>query len=114
MNKFLKDYSNKRANKQVEGYWWSKDNPKYIKPVPNILTEDDAQTIHGLILNKESHASKRAYMGCSDSRITGETLGNLEYETTEWIWPGDFASHYVLEHKVKPSDEFLKYIGYYE
>ena len=52
------------------------------------------------------------YMGRSASRITGEMLGNKEYETDKWRWPGDFAKHYVLDHKIKPSNEFLKYIGY--
>jgi hypothetical protein len=34
------------------------------------------------------------------------------YELEGWIWPGDFVEHYVLTHKVRPTDEFLKWIGY--
>lgn len=35
-----------------------------------------------------------------------------EMKDFSWKWPGDFAEHYVLKHKVKPTDEFLEFIGY--
>jgi hypothetical protein len=77
-----------------------------------LLSEDESNEIYNLILEKQKGAKLVAYMGCSESRITGERLGNEEYETDEWKWPADFTEHYVLTHKVKPTDEFLKWIGY--
>jgi hypothetical protein len=102
---------------KIEGYWNSrylKDKGyDYPKPIPNILTEDQANIIHNLILEKQKKANKVLYRGMSHSRIeNGLMLGNAEYQTDAWKWPGDFAEHYVLKHKVKPSNEFLEYIGY--
>lgn len=107
----------KKEERKIEGYWYSPQIQKYDKivyptPIPNVLTDFEAEEIFKLIKEKEKVAKEVRYRGMSSSRITGEALGNLEYQTDEWLWPGDFASHYVLEHKVKPTDEFLKYIGY--
>jgi hypothetical protein len=101
-----------KQNKKIEGYWYSEDEPQYPMPKENVLSEKEAEDIFQLILKKEAEANVERYKGSSKSRITGEYLGNAEYETDEWIWPADFAYHYVLQHKVKPSDEFLEYIGY--
>lgn len=84
----------------------------YPIPIPNVLSENESKEIYNLILEKQKGAKLVGYMGCSESRITGERLGNEEYETDEWKWPADFAEHYVLTHKVRPTDEFLKWIGY--
>jgi hypothetical protein len=120
-----------RLDKKVEGYWIEpptviemksskgfilrKEIPtktNYPTPIPNVLTEEEARTIYDLIREKETIANCYGYMGLSQSRITGDLLGNKEYELNEWIWPGDFAEHYVLTHKVRPTDEFLKWIEY--
>ena len=124
-----KDYK----GRNIEGYWKkpphmvtmtrgnttitremisSRDKVEYPTPIPNILTEKEAEDIYILIRKKEHTAECVSYRGWTKSRITGENMGSREYETDEWIWPEDFAPHYVLKHKVKPTDEFLKYIGY--
>ena len=100
------------TNQKIEGYWYSSYSPEYPMPVPDVLTESEAKEIYNLILEKQKIAREVRYRGLSFSRITNEGLGCNEYQTDEWIWTGDFAKHYVLEHKVKPSDEFLNYIGY--
>jgi hypothetical protein len=106
------------SDKNIEGYWFEKPFSNYSKisefpmPVANVLNDNEAKVIYDLIIDKEKTAKITAYRGFSCSRITGENLGNKEFETEEWIWPGDFAKHYVLEHKVKPTDEFLRYINY--
>ena len=97
---------------KIEGYWKTFDSDEYPNPVPNVLSKAEAIEIYIKIVEKQEEAEIKRYRGLSHSRITGERLGNVEYETNEWIWPGDFAKHYVLENRVKPSDEFLKYIGY--
>jgi len=117
--------------KKIEGYWkeppfifehklsngdvFRREIPaktNYPSPIPNVLSESEANTIYNLIVEKEKDANCYGYKGTSASRITGERLGNKEYELDEWIWPGDFAEHYIRTHKVRPTDEFLKWIGY--
>lgn len=104
----------KIENVKIEGYWYSKYENQYPMPVSNVLSQEEAEQIYALILEKEKTARKVLYKGFSSSRITGERLGCEEYfsEDILWRWPGDFAEHYVLKHKVKPTDEFLIYIGY--
>lgn len=97
---------------KIEGYWSDGKNSKFPIPEPDILTENEAKKIYDLIIIKEKSAEILSYRGCSVSRITGKMLGNKEYQYDEWLWPADFAKHYVLENRVKPTDEFLEYIGY--
>jgi hypothetical protein len=120
-----------KDTKLIEGYWkeypvvfeyklsngsiYRKEIPaktNYPSPIPNVLSDKDAEKIYRLIREKEKVATVHYYMGESVSRVTGERLGNKEYETDEWIWPADFAEHYVLTHKVRPTDTFLNWIGY--
>ncbi|MGK7961236.1 hypothetical protein [Crocosphaera sp.] len=105
------------TTQKIEGYWYgySSSNQKYPIPQPNVLSTEETDTIYQLIVAKEKEASIQKYRGLTISRITGEMLGYTEYHhNSGWVWPGDFAKHYVKEHKVKPTDEFLKFIGYDE
>ncbi len=99
-------------NQQTEGYWYSESEPNYPKPIPNVLSDEEAKLLSDKIEEKENQATPVLYRGFSFSRITGERLGCKEFQTQEWKWPADFRTHYVLEHRVRPTDEFLKYIGF--
>ena len=107
-------YKMNKEERKIEGYWYSKYEPDYPMPEPNVLTEDEAKEIYDLITDIENDKGVKntQYRGWSTSRITEERLGSTEFSTNEWTWPCDFAKHYVLEHRVKPTDEFLNYIGY--
>lgn len=96
--------------KKIEGYWYSKYQPSYPKPIRDELSEEEAVLISNQILKVQRKSKKKLYRGPSFSRIDGSILGCAEYETDQWIWPADFASHYVLKYKVKPSGDFLSYI----
>lgn len=99
--------------RKIEGYWYSKHEPNYPMPIPNQLTDQEALEISNLIEIKENESKTELYRGMSTSRITNEFLGNAEFKhPSGWIWPGDFRTHYVLKHKVKPTNEFLSFIGY--
>ena len=113
-NELLIEMEDINKNRKIEGYWYANlfGLREYPMPEPNVLTQEEAQKIHDLIKVKEKTAKITRYRGWSSSRITQERLGSTEYRTDEWLWPCDFASHYVLEHKVKPTDDFLEYIGY--
>ena len=96
-----------------EGFWYSKREPHFPMPTPYILTEAEAKKIFDLIKLKEQSAFLCLYRGMSPSRIKdGEYVGNGTYETEEWHWPQGFAEHYVLKYRVRPTEEFLEFIGY--
>ena len=95
-----------------EGFWISTEEPNLPKPKPGVLSLMEAVAIHSLIVAKQHQANVVSYRGKTLSRITGEGLGYVEYRLDGWCWPGDFAEHYVLQNKVKPSHEFLSFIGF--
>lgn len=98
-----------------EGFWYSKQEPQYPKPVPGQLDNSQAIKIFDLIKRKEKMAVRTKQKGFSVSRIDGKTnVGSSTFTHGKWMWPEGFAEHYVLVHKVKPSKEFLQYIGYKE
>ena len=41
-----------------EGFWYSEQEPHYPKPQPNTLSQEDADAICALILEKEKKAKK--------------------------------------------------------
>ena len=97
---------------KIEGYWYSKDEPQYLMPVPYVLTQAQADNIHDLIRNREKGLIPVCYMGWSTSRIDGSIVGTNEFVSGEWTWPEGFAEHYVKRYRVKPTNDFLKFIGY--
>lgn len=100
------------TNQKVEGYWYSKYEPDYPIPIPNILSQTEADEIYSLMVEKQKEAKVNKYMGYSMSRLTDKMLGCIEYELEDWRWTGNLDKHYVKDHRVKPSDEFLTFIGY--
>lgn len=99
--------------RKIEGYWYSENCPQYPMPIKDELTPRQAYDIYTLILVKQSESKIVVYRGLSRSRITGQLLGGIEYEhPSGWVWPGDFAKHYVFDHGVKPTDEFLNFLNY--
>ena len=101
-----------RPKQKIEGYWYSKHSIEYLMPVPYVLTQEQADEIYELIKQKEKTARVISFRGVSTSRLDGSYVGSQEYHTDEWIWPQGFAEHYVKKYRVKPSIDFLKYIGY--
>lgn len=52
----------------------------------------------------------RLYLGFSLCRVCGKPNGCLEYIVEHWTWPEGFQ-HYVLEHDVRPSPDFERFIA---
>lgn len=77
-----------------------------------MLTQNERKEINKLLKRVEAKARVAVYKGLSHSRLTGEILGASEFKYKGWTWPKDFRPHYVLRFGVKPSDEFLEFIGY--
>lgn len=101
------------AKIQQEGFWGSKLEPHYPSPAPNTLSDSEAADIFQLIKKKEKRASLIQYKGFAMSRIEKKVrVGSGTFRSGNWEWPQGFAEHYVKAHKVRPSDEFLKFIGF--
>ncbi len=100
------------AGKKIEGYWYSKEQPQYIKPRPNELSPTEADQIYALIKQKEKESEIAIFRGSSLSRIDKTIVGSKEYQHEEWLWPEGYAEHYVKQYKVKPSDAFLSFLGW--
>lgn len=98
--------------KKVEGYWFSEYSPQYPLPIKNQLSTKEAKEIFDLIQLKEKEANKFLTRGSSISRIDQSVLGSGEFHHNYWLWPEDFAAHYVLKYRVKPSPAFLEFIGW--
>lgn len=103
---------NIRGDNKIEGYWGSERNSDYPMPKPNVLSEADAALISMLIELKEQQAKVLRFKGMTTSRINGDMMGSTEFTLDGWNWPVDFRPHYVLEHRVRPTDEFLEFIGF--
>jgi len=101
-------------DKRIEGYWYSEREPKYPMPIPNQLEQKEAEEIFKLIKEKEAECEIIYTRGSSLSRIDKSRVGSTEYQHEKWLWPENFAEHYVLKYKIKPSGEFLKFIGWRE
>ena len=68
--------------------------------------------IMDLIKKREPEAQVSWIRGLVHSSIDNSSLGNGEFKHTEWQWPESYAEHYILKYKVKPSEGFLKFIGW--
>jgi hypothetical protein len=101
-----------KYNRKVEGYWFSKHSPEYPMPTPYELTQIEADAIADLIKVKQRSATKNIYRGFATSRIDHTSVGSSEYSLDGWHWPESLAEHYVRKYKVKPSNEFLEFLGY--
>lgn len=99
-------------DKRVEGYWYSREKTLYPMPIPYRLSDQEAEEIYQLIKLKEEESQINHCRGFSISRIDQTTLDFKEFEHEHWIWPGQYAEHYVLKYKVKPSEDFLGFIGW--
>jgi len=97
---------------RIEGYWHSKYEPRFPMPEKDELSQEEADKIYELILKKEAITNKVQFRGYSMSRIDNTIVGSAEYRNEDWWWPDGFASHYVKKYRVKPSTQFLQYIGY--
>jgi hypothetical protein len=97
---------------KTEGYCCGDRESQKTKPVPNVLAPFQAREIHELIRNIERNIRPRMYRGIFLSPFDNTNLGAADYEHDGWRWSSSLSDYFVLQHRVRPSDEFLKYIGW--
>lgn len=103
----------KKPSTFLEGFWYHRETaPDFPKPVPNVLSEAQAKKVFAAIKKKEAKATQTFYKGYAMSRLEPRVrVGSSTYALGKWRWPQGYAEHYVLKHRVKPSDAFLEFLG---
>lgn len=90
---------------------WSQ-NKDWAYPFPVVYEPEGYDKNLFLALLREMEDSpfttKVVYRGISHSRLTGEAIGNCEFERDGWKWPQGY-SHYI-EAGVPPSRAFYRFV----
>lgn len=110
--------------KKYEGYWRNDQEessnlmPWEIKglPWPKVeLTRCD-ETLISKLKQIFAQADQKSYFGSSECRICGQSNGCLEYwlnqDQVTYVVPEGYL-HYLEQHNVHPSREFIDFINYY-
>jgi len=95
---------------KLEGFWRARfdEESELPWPVPVEVWADRVAFLQSLIF-KEAIADRIAYRGYSLCRMCGRRNGSESLQLAEWEWPAGFR-HYVEEHFVRPSEEFVMFI----
>ena len=92
-----------------EGFWKSRFEPDLPMPIANDLPWDGQETFLKAFWKKERGASVLQAKGFSLCRVCRCINGSEEYHRDDWEWPSGLR-HYVEEHNVKPSEEFIAWV----
>lgn len=97
-----------------EGFWHSEGEPDLPKPKVMAKASEWVKTggpeKFARLLNKvQTRARKRHFKGWSTCRICGRSNGSSEFSYKNVVWPSGLM-HYIVDHNVKPSDQFIKFI----
>ena len=69
--------------------------------------EEERQRVGAYLAGAPSIA---AYRGISRCRLCGKMNGSHDFGDERYVWPQGFA-HYVLDHAVKPPEEFIAWVN---
>lgn len=94
----------------IEGYWYSKSEPQYPHPISNKDKWEGQDKFVNQLINTQFKASKTNYKGWSDCRVCNKMNGSSEFQLDNWKWPEGLL-HYIVNHNVKPSQEFIDFIN---
>lgn len=102
----------KMENMNKEGFWHSKYEPQYPKPVENKKPWQGHLAFIKRLEEIQHKANIFRFKGFSTCRICKNSNGSDEYQYKNWRWPSGYM-HYIKEHNIIPSDEFFKFVmGY--
>jgi hypothetical protein len=98
------------AAPKYEGFWRQRVDEESELPWPNPIESWPARTAFLKSLTAvEAVAEQEIYRGFSLCRVCQCRNGNTSYRFAEWEWPAGFR-HYVEQHQVQPSAEFVTFI----
>lgn len=87
-----------------EGFW-GLDN----RPVPNAEPWPGQREFLDALWKVEQVAKMVSYRGWSNCLVCGCANGSMEFSTDRAVWPSGFK-HYIDDHNVRPSQEFIDYV----
>ncbi len=95
----------------IIGYWSDPEEPpEWSRGLPDprdLRGEWDGAKRHKVLSHLRRGKVFRTFMGLSQCRICGESLGCQELTDGQWAWPGGLE-HYVEKHAVRLPEEFLE------
>lgn len=94
---------------KYEGHWWSSYEPHWPHPEPRAVPWKGQSAFLEALDRVESMLEPILYRGFSWCRVCRMLNGNAEFNLNGWRWPSGFR-HYIEQHNVKPSDEFVQMI----
>lgn len=98
---------------RIEGYWGKNpQDQEYPWPQANDQPWEGQEFFLKkleMIENRNPPDNYHRYRGFSICRICGCVNGSAEHETDGWLWPTGFR-HYVDEHNVRPSNDFIQFV----
>ncbi|MGI9422723.1 MAG: hypothetical protein ACR2PA_05990 [Hyphomicrobiaceae bacterium] len=92
-----------------EGFW-SRDPNAQPWPVANIAPWEGQEDFLADLMRVEARVIPLSFRGWSNCRLCSKPNGSREYRTDDAEWP-EGLWHYVADHNVKPSQEFVDYIA---
>ena len=90
--------------KTTIGYWYSKYEPQYPKPVEGKPFTGQKEFLERLE-KIEKRTQKIHYKGWSRCRICNCMNGTTEHVSKSFRWPEGYI-HYIRDHNVKPDEDF--------
>lgn len=111
-NEVLDELFNPSRKKEIikqEGFWYSEYEKQYPMPVPFVGEWEGKKEFLAKLKETEKNTNKAYYKGWSTCRLCKCHNGSFSHQYKSWKWPEGFI-HYVRDHNVKPSDEFIKFI----
>jgi hypothetical protein len=95
---------------RYEGFWRTRIDEESELPWPAQAEHWPARAAFLASLSSiEAIAERIAYRGYSKCRVCGCQNGYESLRLGQWEWPAGFR-HYVEEHQVRPSGEFVTFI----
>lgn len=95
----------------LEGFWYSKHTPNFPVPTPAPWPYSvPKETFLKELRDVERKTEKIYYRGWSNCRICDKRNGTFTHDMGEWRWPEGYI-HYIEEHNVVPSLDFVIFIA---
>src|SRR5258705_1071615 len=95
---------------RYEGFWRRRIDEESELPWPVQVEHWPARAaFFASLWSIEAIAERIAYRGYSRCRVCGCQNGSESLRLGQWEWPAGFR-HYVEEHQVRPSGEFVTFI----
>ncbi|MHA2427917.1 MAG: hypothetical protein ACXADB_07835 [Candidatus Hermodarchaeia archaeon] len=93
------------------GFWSGNGeyNDKYRDVKDHIDTGWSPLIKEAVLMHLRAGKTDNHQKGWSDCRVCGKMNGSTEQTDGTYIWPDGFA-HYIIEHNVKPPQEFIDHV----